>query len=260
VNNRGAHLPFNFQLLMVPWKANQLAAVITEYEGAIPANGWPNWVLGNHDQPRIASRIGNDQARVAAILLLTLRGTPTIYYGEEIGMRDVPIPFNRIHDPQGINMPGKNLSRDPARTPMQWDNTQHGGFSDTDPWLPCGNFRNINAATQKHDLRSMLALYHKLIRLRKTEPVLQHGNYKLVYSDQNGLAYLRSREGNSSLLIVLNLSHRIFYFTPKDPFEGIVILSASGEWDALPVKDSIILGGDEGLIIRLNTDAHETGL
>ena len=83
----GAHLPFNFQLILTAWKADAIARLIDEYENALPPGGWPNWVLGNHDQPRIAARVGEAQARVAAMLLLTLRGTPTMYYGDEIGTR-----------------------------------------------------------------------------------------------------------------------------------------------------------------------------
>lgn len=82
----GLHLPFNFALLRTPWRARTIAALIDEYEWALPPGGWPNWVLGNHDSPRIASRVGEQQVRCAAMLLLTLRGTPTLYYGDEIGM------------------------------------------------------------------------------------------------------------------------------------------------------------------------------
>jgi alpha-glucosidase len=81
----GAHLPFNFALLSTPWNARAIAKLIDDYESALPAAAWPNWVLGNHDRPRVASRVGQAQARVAAMLLLTLRGTPTLYYGDEIG-------------------------------------------------------------------------------------------------------------------------------------------------------------------------------
>ena len=95
----GASLPFNFQLIQCAWRADAIAQVIREYEAALPPGAWPNWVLGNHDQARISSRVGAEQARVAAMLLLTLRGTPTIYYGEEIGMRNVLIPPQEIQDP-----------------------------------------------------------------------------------------------------------------------------------------------------------------
>ena len=137
-------------LLSLPWEAQRIASAISEYEGALPHKAWPNWVLGNHDQPRITSRIGTEQAKVAALLLLTLRGTPTIYYGEEIGMTDVPIPFEEVQDPQGLNMPDKNLSRDPGRTPMQWDSTEYAGFASSKPWLRlASNYTVVNVARQK---------------------------------------------------------------------------------------------------------------
>src|SRR5205807_2729979 len=125
----GVHLPFNFSLLNAPWHARSIAKLIDEYEAALPAGGWPNWVLGNHDNHRIASRIGRDQARVAAMLLLTLRGTPTMYYGDEIAMHDVPIPPQLVQDPFERNVPGLDLGRDPERTPMQWDGSPNSGFT-----------------------------------------------------------------------------------------------------------------------------------
>ena len=117
----GAQLPFNSHLMQCPWNAAAIARVITDYEAALPPGGWPNWVTGNHDQPRIATRIGSMQARLAAMLLLTLRGTPTMYYGEELGMRDVAIPPAEVQDPAEKNEPGKGQGRDPERTPMPWD-------------------------------------------------------------------------------------------------------------------------------------------
>src|SRR5690606_11977646 len=131
-----AHLPFNFQLIQAPWNARGIAALIEEYERSLPAGGWPNWVLGNHDRPRIASRVGQAQARVAAMLLLTLRGTPTLYYGDELGMRDVPIAPEQVQDPFEKNVPGMGMGRDPCRTPMQWDTSPNAGFTTGRPWLP----------------------------------------------------------------------------------------------------------------------------
>jgi alpha-glucosidase len=117
VDLTGFHLPFNFHLLSTPWKPADIAALIDRYEAALPRGAWPNWVLGNHDRSRVASRIGPEQARVAAMLLLTLRGTPTIYQGEEIGMLDVPIQPELVQDPWEKNVPGLGLGRDPVRTP-----------------------------------------------------------------------------------------------------------------------------------------------
>jgi alpha-glucosidase len=111
----GMHLPFNFSLLSTSWHAPSIARLIAEYEAALPAGGWPNWVLGNHDRPRIASRVGPDQARIAAMLLLTLRGTPTIYYGDEIAMQDVAIAH--VRDPLEKNVPSEALAGTAAVLP-----------------------------------------------------------------------------------------------------------------------------------------------
>ena len=110
--------------------------MIADYECALPTGAWPNWVLGNHDRPRVASRIGKEQARVAAMLLLTLRGTPTLYYGDEIGMQQVTISRKVVRDPFEKNVPGIGVGRDGCRTPMQWDANPHAGFSTSDTWLP----------------------------------------------------------------------------------------------------------------------------
>src|SRR5436190_19526890 len=95
----GVHLPLNFQLVDAPWEARALAKLIANYEAALPPGGWPNWVLGNHDRSRVAAKRGQAQARVAAMLLLTIRGTPTLYYGDELGLSDVSIPPEQIQDP-----------------------------------------------------------------------------------------------------------------------------------------------------------------
>ena len=117
------HLPFNFQLQLLPWKARRIARAIEAYEAALPAGCWPNWVLGSHDVPRIATRAGPEQAGVAAMLLLTLRGTPTMYQGDEIGIENVPVPPEMEQDPVARNVPG--FGRDPQRTPMQWDGSSN---------------------------------------------------------------------------------------------------------------------------------------
>lgn len=250
VDNSGAHLPFNFMLISLPWDARKIAAAIDEYEGVLPQNGWPNWVLGNHDQPRITSRVGMFQARIAAMLLLTLRGTPTIYYGDEIGMRDVPIPFNEVQDPQGLNMPDKNLSRDPARTPMQWNNELHAGFSNGIPWLRVDKgYSRTNVLSETNDPHSMLVFYRKLIQLRQSEPALMMGKYEPVYADHQALAYKRVYDGADTFLILLNLTHRPFYFRYK--VEGTVVVATSPELEGKIIDEQLHLSGDEGVIILL---------
>jgi len=245
-----AHLPFNFQLLTLPWDPQQIAAVINEYEGVLPEGGWPNWVLGNHDKTRISSRVGRSQARVAALLLLTLRGTPTVYYGDEIGMRDVPIPIHEVVDPQGLNMPDLNISRDPARTPMQWSDKDFAGFSLYKPWLRLpDDFRRVNVENQKTDPYSMLSFYKKLLQIRRREPALHIGNYIPVYADKQMIAYMRKFE-NDRFLIVLNLSHRPCYF--KSEYKGKIILSTEPERDCNKIESTITLSGDEGILVRMD--------
>src|ERR1700721_224055 len=164
----GAQMPFNFALLSTLWSARSIERIIADYERALPAGAWPNWVLGNHDRPRIASRVGRDQARVAAMLLLTLRGTPTLYYGDEIGMHQVAIAPEQVHDPFEKNVPGIGVGRDGCRTPMQWDATPNAGFSMTLSWLPLADdFAHENVVNLDADAQSILSLYRALIKLRK---------------------------------------------------------------------------------------------
>jgi alpha-glucosidase len=252
--NNGAHLPFNFLLLTMPWDPVKIASAIAEYEGALPPGGWPNWVLGNHDRPRVISRVGSDQAKVAAMLLLTLRGTPTLYYGDEIGMRDVPIPFEEVQDPQGLHMPDKNLSRDPCRTPMQWDGKENSGFSKSKPWLRIDkHYQSVNVEKEKGDASSLLALYHKLIRLRNSEPALSVGHYIPMHFDSQSISYIRETPGASRFLIVLNLSHRPYYFKyPQTSLTGRIEISTSPDMEGITMQGKLDLSGDEAVIVRLD--------
>ncbi|WP_419808258.1 alpha-amylase family glycosyl hydrolase [Sphingomonas sp.] len=201
------HLPFNFALIENPWNASELRRVIADYEASIPAHGWPNWVMGSHDAARIAGRLGEVQARVAAMLLLTLRGTPTLYQGDEIGIGRVDIPPEGIHDPREIRQPNKGLGRDPSRTPMPWNGSPHAGFTTAiDPWLPLNkDWSTRNVAAQSADPTSMLTLYRALLALRRARPALNEGSLTLVDADEDVLAYER-RHGDERLLVALNLS------------------------------------------------------
>jgi alpha-glucosidase len=188
----GFHLPFNFHLISTDWKPKAIASLIETYEAALPVGGWPNWDLGNHDRSRVASRVGQAQARVAAMLLLTLRGTPTIYQGEEIGMVDTPIPPHLVQDPLEHNVPGFGLGRDPARTPMPWSSEPHGGFTGGRPWLPLNaDAEVLNVSTQADDSQSMLSLYLALIRLRRENEVLSIGDFRLLVATEHVLIYER---------------------------------------------------------------------
>ena len=252
---RGAHLPFNFQLVQAPWDAAHLARLIEEYERALPEGAWPNWVLGNHDQHRIASRVGAPQARVAAMLLLTLRGTPTLYYGDEIGMRDVDIPAHLVRDPFERNVPGRGLGRDPERTPMQWSPDTQAGFTRGEPWLPvASDYRDVNVTAQRDDAKSMLTLYWRLIALRRAEPALEVGRFELVETEGEVLAYLRrSRRGESDFLIALNLGaqpRRVAL--PGSHASGVIALSTHLDRVDERIGTALELRGDEGAVVRLS--------
>jgi alpha-glucosidase len=181
----GLDMPANFHLLTTPWTAHDVAELIERYEAALPAGAWPNWVLGNHDRPRLASRLPPGQERAAAYLLLTLRGTPTLYYGDEIGMRDVEIAPERRVDPWRFG------NRDPVRTPMQWDAS--GSFTTApEPWLPFApDHERVNVAAQRDDPQSLLSLYRRLLALRRSEPGLRAGAYRTISADGGILRFAR---------------------------------------------------------------------
>jgi alpha-glucosidase len=245
----GCHFPYNFQLIELPWRAREIDAAVRRYESLLPPGAWPNWVLGNHDRHRVATRAGAAQARVAAMLLLTLRGTPTIYYGDEIGMDDVPVPPERVQDPFEKNVPGLGLGRDPERTPMQWSAAPHAGFSTAEPWLPVApDYRERNVETQRCDPGSVLALHQRLIALRRGEPALSVGAYAPVDAEGDALAYVREH-GGSRFLVALNLGA-----SPATlPFAGTgeVVLSTDISRASRPVDGRVDLNGDEGVIVRL---------
>ena len=251
-NLEGVHLPFNFQLLQSQWNARGLATLIDQYEGLLPQGGWPNWVLGNHDNPRIASRVGVQQARVAAMLLLTLRGTPTMYYGDELGMVNVAIPPDRVQDPFEKNVPGIGAGRDPARTPMQWDASPGAGFTSGEPWLPLSDdYQTVNVAAQDADPQSLLTLYRQLLRLRSGHAALWDGKYEAVATTGDLLAYVR-RTGNESFLVALNLGEGAFALTLSSPrMKGRVILSTYLD-RAADSSDTLNLRSNEGVIVALS--------
>jgi alpha-glucosidase len=248
--NRGVHLPFNFQLIEAPWNACEIARMVQEYERLVPEGEWPNWVLGNHDKPRIQSRVGAGQARVAAMLLLTLRGTPTMYYGDEIGMTDVPIPPEREQDPWEKREPGLGLGRDPQRTPMQWDDTPGAGFTTGVPWLPLGPERETcNVDQRARDPHSILSLYRQLIQLRRARRALAVGKKGPVHCSGNLLSYERAH-GDERLLVLLNFGHEP-HAADIGTRRGTLLLSTHLDRPQAAVAKRIELRADEGVIIDL---------
>ncbi len=245
----GAHLPFNFSLLSTPWTAAEIEALVKRYESLLPAGAWPNWVLGNHDRRRLASRIGREQLRNAAMLLLTLRGTPTLYYGDELGLMHADIPADRIRDPYEINVPGKGVGRDGARTPMQWSSRINAGFSSAEPWLPLGeDWRTENVEAWAGDTTSLLAFYRRLIAFRKESPALQIGDYEGIGCVDGALWFVR-RHGAERLLIALNLTGKTVTLDTA-PQRGEVVISTLAERGNDIIRKPIELRPHEGLIIR----------
>jgi alpha-glucosidase len=242
---RGAQMPFNFQLILARWDAGTIAAIIREYEAALPPGAWPNWVLGNHDQSRVSSRVGAAQARVAAMLLLTLRGTPTVFYGEELGMADVPIPPDRVQDPAEKNEPGKGQGRDPERTPMPWDAGINAGFTTGRPWLPLGD-PAVNVAAQDADPGSMLTLYRRLITLRRGSAALTLGGVDAVAADGDVLRYERSH-GAERCLVVLNLGHQ----PQQAAAHGRVLISTHPGREGEAVAGTLALRPDEAVVLAV---------
>ena len=256
--NTGVHLPFNFQLVDAPWNAPALRAMIAEYEAALPSpESWPNWVLGNHDRPRIASRIGEAQARVAAMLLLTLRGTPTLYYGDELGLGHVEIPASWVQDPRELREPGLGLGRDPVRTPMPWDVTPNAGFTTGAPWLPLNaDWATRNVAQLAAAPGSILALHERLLALRRAHPALSIGDITLldaVDAAPDVLVYERHHDG-VRLLVALNLGSssqalRVPAWLGHTP----LLSTLEGEHApgrAAPGDGRIVLRPDEGVIFE----------
>jgi alpha-glucosidase len=214
----------------------------------LPPGAWPNWVLGNHDQPRISSRIGHNQARAAAMLLLTLRGTPTMYYGEEIGMTDVAIPATEVQDPAEKNEPGKGTGRDPERTPMQWDSSQFAGFTKGKPWLRlAADYTAVNVATLSIQNASILSLYRALIRLRNANTALNSGSVEQVSSNSRILRYQRvDQDQRFAVLLNLGQGREV---TAVEP--GRIVVSTQMDRDGEAVGSNISLRPFEGVVIRL---------
>jgi alpha-glucosidase len=252
----GAHLPFNFQLIHTAWTAREIARLVAEYEGALPQGGWPNWVLGNHDQPRIAARVGADQARVAAMLLLSLRGTPTLYYGDELGTGRVAIAPEAMRDPWERNEPGLGLSRDPSRTPFQWDESRHAGFTTGEPWLPLDPAHNTrNVETLRRDPASILSLYRRLIELRRRHRALNSGGFRLIAVESDVLLYER-RAAGERILVALNLGHAEHAVRDASDLAGAVVLVSTHLDRAGPIS-TLTLRPDEGIMILLAHGAEQ---
>ncbi|MDJ0664829.1 MAG: alpha-amylase family glycosyl hydrolase [Acidimicrobiia bacterium] len=233
------HFPFNFSLMYAPWTAAGIGEKVNAAEEVVPPGGWPSYVLGNHDEPRIATRFGEEQMPLAAMLLLTLRGQPTLYYGDEIAIPQRYIPSAEQQDPHGQKL--EEAGRDGCRTPMQWDDSFQAGFSPPGadaPWLPLSDdWAGRNVARQLDDPQSLLNLYRALLAYRKSSPALQAGDYRQIEAPEGCLAYQRD-----NLTVALNFT------------DGDIELSLAGEVGVTTYLDDAATPGrlrpHEGLIIE----------
>ena len=240
------HLAFNFSYVHVPFEATALARVVAESEAVIPAGGWPVWTVSNHDVPRVMSRwAGGDERklRLALLSLLTLRGTPVLYYGDEIGMPDTALRKADLQDPLGKRYWPEPRGRDPERTPMHWTDAPGGGFTKPGarPWLPLGDVAARNVEDQRRDPSSTVNFVRDLIAARREHPDLRSGSYRALPSPAGVWAWQRGRD----TAIALNLSAAP---VSVRGIRGSVVISTTRSRDGDRVDGDITLDPWEGAI------------
>jgi alpha-glucosidase len=228
------HLAFNFPFALAPLDTTTMRAIVDQTEALIPAAGWPVWTFSNHDIGRVATRTcGGDPAKVrcALMMLLALRGTPVLYYGDELGLPDMPVPADRVHDHSG---------RDRARTPMPWSSEAGGRFTGAgvEPWLPLGDVGEHNVADQRADRNSVLTFTHDVIALRRDLPELRDGGHEPVDAPDGVWAWRRGRA-----LVAVNLSGRV-------EAAGTLRIGTSRARDGEPVDGTLRLGAWEGAVVE----------
>lgn len=239
----GLHLAFNFQFILeddqhfTPWEAPVLARIVRNAEAELPEGSQPCFALGNHDRSRFVTRHdhdgrGQERARAAAVMLLTLRNTPFMYYGDEIGMADVDIPEERLQDPARI----RTIGRDPERTPMQWDASPGRGFTTGEPWLPFGP-EEVNVAAQLDDPDSLLSLYRRAIRVRKANAALLEGGYRELTVDDRLWTYERAITGSPTIVVALNTSTDVVRWMV--PGSATVVLATTRALEGTTVSGSL---------------------
>jgi len=244
------HLAFNFVFLEAPFEPS-LADVVDRTEALVPPMSWPVWTLGNHDVKRFPTRwCGGDERRVRAalVLLLTLRGTPVLYQGDEIGLPDVAVPRDRVLDPVGVREFGEDRpGRDGSRTPMQWEAGPGGGFTapGVEPWLPFGDLAAHNVADQREDPGSVLRLVRDLIALRRAEPDLVGGVYARADAPEATWAFRRG----DGVLVVLRLAEGD---ATIEGVHGTVAVGTDRGRDGERVDGALRLGGWEAAVVRLD--------
>ncbi len=231
------HAAFNFEFTWSKFDPARYVRYILDWEELYAKHGiWPNYVLGNHDVPRMATRHtkGEEDARLKVLMamLLTLRGTPYLYYGEEIGMRDIALKRSEILDPPGKRFWPFYKGRDGCRSPMQWDDTAQAGFSSVNPWLPVHpDYQMRNVQIQGTDPNSLLNFTREIIKLRREKPALHHGDFTLLTRQPKDVLAYQRQTLQQTVLVVLNFENR------TTTFEGL----PAGEWNLLfsTYRDSV---------------------
>jgi glycosidase len=244
------HMPFDFSLIWAPWSAARFRELVDEVEAAIPEWGWPNHVLGNHDETRLATRFGPGAVRPSAVLLCTLRGTPTLYYGDELGLPEAVIEPDRQQDPWGRRVPG--MGRDGCRTPMPWDGSVNAGFCppNAEPWLPLGGADGeLDVAAQLDDPASVLNLYRALLAYRKGSPGLLLGGYTPIDGvPEECFAYRRVHDGAPIVAVAVNFTAEAMAVAGLPA--GSIVVSTGMDRLGETVAGSVRLGPHEAVVVE----------
>ena len=230
-SHKGLHMAFDFSLIFKRWNAKKYYRAVQKWMNCIPEEAWPCHVLSNHDLNRPLKSSwrksnADSKAKIMAALLLTLKGTPFLYYGDEIGMQNAKIPRRKLVDPIGKRFWPFYTGRDKSRTPMQWDDSTNGGFTNGNPWLPVNNdFYKRNISLQLTDDNSILQFYSRLLKMRRSSNALRIGDWiPMVQGEKNIMAYMRIYR-IEKIFIVLNFSSRIKKIIIPLPESVSVILS-----------------------------------
>jgi alpha-glucosidase len=244
------HLAFNFPFVYAPFDA-ALAHVVADTERLLPGRAWPVWTGSNHDVGRFPSRwCGGDdrRTRLALLALLTLRGTPFLYYGDELGMTEVELPPERLRDPVGLRRWPADPGRDRMRTPMHWSASDGAGFTapGAEPWLPLGDHRARNVESQRDDPGSILSFTRDVVGLRRRRPQLRTGAYEQLPTADGVWAWRRGGE----LTVALNLSDRE---TRVHGADGIVAISSPHDREGEAVTNELVLRPWEGVVVDGST-------
>lgn len=245
-------MPFNFEGIWTEFYADAFRHFITEFQGMLnPDEHRPVYCFGNHDQKRLVTRMeGEEQARLIALLQMSLPGLPTVYYGDELGMPDTPIADEDVKDLRAFSTGDMASTRDGCRTPMQWEKDRYAGFSEVHPWLPVGeSVSRHNVETQLHEPDSFLALYRRLLKLRSRHEIFRHGTYE-AFGELEADIYMFARWlGDQHVFVALNFSHT--ENTVKLPHDGRVLCCTHPvDYPNISVDGVITLRPYEGVIVE----------